>query len=55
MNESDLLDREMAFTRQHHTDYSCNDPSPTLRECRRFKNHEGQHASGYGNNRIFWE
>lgn len=45
------LDLEFAFT---SWDASCRDLSPTLQQCRRGRQHDGQHAAGFGEQRSRW-
>lgn len=52
---SDAMEAELAFTTW---DMACKDPAVVgggdLRECRRPKNHEGRHASGFRSNYREW-
>jgi hypothetical protein len=45
------LDTEFAFTPWED---SCRDPHPTIRQCRRPRGHDGDHAAGWGERRITW-
>ena len=45
------LDEEMAWTTWAD---SCRDPYPPFRQCRRPRKHDGDHASGFGANRLIW-
>lgn len=54
MTEDERLDREFAYSRQHHAVYSCDDIYNPLYQCRRFRNHDGEHAAGYGSERLRW-
>ncbi len=48
---SDQIDLEFAYGTWQD---SCRNIYSLDRCCRRFRNHDGDHASGFGNNRITW-
>ena len=52
MVTDDRLDLEFAYT--SHDD-SCKDLYSPFYYCRRPHDHEGEHAAGFGDNRIRWE
>lgn len=54
MNDNERLDREMAFSHQHHTSYTCSEIFDAHTECKRSRGHDGAHAAGYGNGRKRW-
>ncbi len=45
------LDLEFAYTQWSA---SCQDPSPTMHQCRRRRGHDGDHAAGFGASRVRW-
>lgn len=45
------LDLEFAYTTYRN---SCRDVRGKHRHCRRPKNHDGDHASGFGTERLIW-
>ncbi len=51
LSEDDQLTLEFAYTTW---EFSCQDPSPTMHECRRRRGHDGDHAAGFGRNRHRW-
>ncbi len=47
----DQLTLEFGYTTW---EVSCQDPSPTMHECRRRRGHDGDHAAGFGASRQRW-
>ncbi len=51
LSEDDQLTLEFGYTTWED---SCQDPSPTMHECRRRRRHDGDHAAGFGASRQRW-
>lgn len=54
MTENEHIDLEMAYSVQPHMNDTCGNIFGVLIECTRANNHSGDHAAGFGKERIRW-